>query len=97
MHYSVGKLDALPTLVPVLKAMGGRHVAYGTLPAHYPLVGNALLATLKAALGPAWTPEVAAAWTAVYGVVADTMMAGAAEYEAKAVKDAQAAAAVPMQ
>lgn len=69
----------LPQLVSVLKDLGRRHVSYGVVDAHYDAVGEALLATLKKALAPsgAWTPEVVAAWSTVYGVIASTMKAGA--------------------
>ena len=44
-------------------------------------MGGALLETLEAVLAPQglWTPQAAAAWAAVYGVVADTMKEGAKE------------------
>ena len=42
-------------------------------------MGQALLTTLKKGLGAEWTSEVEAAWTSVYGTVATTMKAGAAE------------------
>ena len=86
LHFAVGKLNDLPTLVPVLKKMGARHIKYGTLDAHYPLVGAALLHTLSMAMGKDWTPETKTAWTKVYGIVADTMMEGAREAEAAALK-----------
>ena len=63
LHFAVGKLNDLPTLVPVLKKMGARHIAYGTIDAHYPLVGAALLHTLGMAIGMDWTPETKAEWT----------------------------------
>lgn len=63
--------------MPVLKDLGRRHVEYRVRPEHYPIVGGALLDTLAVALGPKWTPEVKAAWVAVYTVVADTMIEGA--------------------
>ena len=52
---------------------------YGVVPAHYDLVGDMLIKTLKDALGPDFTPEVQKAWTDVYGIVSATMQAGAAE------------------
>lgn len=55
-------------------------LADGVLPAHYDVVGQALLATLGAGLGDAFTPDVKQAWTTVYGVVADTMKSGAEEF-----------------
>jgi len=42
-------------------------------------VGHALLWTLEQGLGAAFTPDVRAAWTRVYGLLAETMQAGAAE------------------
>jgi len=70
---AVGKLDDLPTLVPVLEQLGQRHVGYGVQPAHYDTVGAALLKTLEQGLGPSYTPEVKEAWTSVYGVMVGVM------------------------
>ena len=74
---AVGKLNDLGTLVPILQAMGKRHVAYGVVDGHYATVGGALLKTLEMGLGPAFTAPVKAAWTEVYGVMADTMIQAA--------------------
>jgi hemoglobin-like flavoprotein len=76
---AVGALHDLDALVPKVKALGMRHVGYGATAEHYQVVGDVLLFTLERALGNAFTPEVRAAWTKVYGVLADTMQAGAAE------------------
>lgn len=72
---AVNGLNNVGTLVPVLQALGRRHAAYRVEARHYPTVGQALLDTLALGLGPAFTPETREAWTVVYGVVADTMMA----------------------
>jgi nitric oxide dioxygenase len=76
---AVGGLTDLEALVPKVKALGARHVGYGARAADYNVVGEALLWTLERGLGEAFTPEVRAAWTNVYGVLAATMQAGAAE------------------
>ena len=47
---------------------------YGVVPAHYDVVGQALLATLEGGLGAEWTAQVKAAWIAVYGVISTTMI-----------------------
>jgi hemoglobin-like flavoprotein len=47
--------------------------------AHYDTVDAALLWTLEQGLGDVFTPEVRAAWTKLYGVLATTMQAAAAE------------------
>ena len=83
------------------QGLGKRHVPYGVLPAHYDVVGQALLATLEGGLGAEWNdqvrrapctplplsatrrlpiafpmarPQVKASWTAVYGIIAKTMI-----------------------
>jgi len=79
---AVGKLDELDTLVPVLQALGKRHVGYGVKDAHYQTVGGALLKTLGQGLGEGFTPAVKDAWTAVYGVMVSVMVAPAAKLAA---------------
>ncbi|MDB5590606.1 MAG: globin [Enterovirga sp.] len=54
--------------------LGRRHAGYGAEPAHYGLVGQALLASLEELLGRRFTPEVQAAWTALYGQLSRAMM-----------------------
>ncbi|HEX4790616.1 MAG TPA: globin domain-containing protein [Actinospica sp.] len=79
----VAKLDDLGTVVKLLEGLGRRHVGYGALPEHYPAVGASLLAALEYFAGPeAWTSEMAAAWTELYGVVAETMIGAAAQVAA---------------
>jgi len=76
---AVGALDDLDTLVPKVKALGARHIAYGAAATHYEVVGQAFLWTLARGLGDSFTAEVRAAWTKTYNVLAATMQAGAAE------------------
>lgn len=77
---AVGKLDQIDQLVPVLQDLGRRHMGYGVQPQHYDAVGAALLQTLEQGLGEeAFTPDVRAAWTAVYALLAGTMMQACAE------------------
>jgi hemoglobin-like flavoprotein len=73
---AVGSLDRLDALLPVVQSLGERHVGYGVTPAHFAPFGAALLWTLEQGLGPAFTPEVKAAWTTVYGVLSQTMIDG---------------------
>jgi hemoglobin-like flavoprotein len=68
-----------------LKGLGTRHVKYGVLPEHYPMVGSSLLKTLEWGLESNWTPEVKQAWTEVYGSVTQLMLAGA-EYSPEVLK-----------
>ena len=74
---AVGKLNDLDALIPILKGLGKRHAGYGVKDAHYATVGAALLLTLSQGLGNAFTPAVKAAWTEVYGVMAQVMQGAA--------------------
>ena len=64
-------------LLEALKDLGARHFEYGVIPAHYPIVGEALICTLEVALGKKWTPKVKQGWTAIYGIVSTAMLEGA--------------------
>jgi len=77
LGFCVGKLNTLDEIVPAVKELGRRHASYGVTNDAYQTVGAALLWTLEQGLGPHFTPDVKGAWTAVYGVLADTMQAGA--------------------
>jgi nitric oxide dioxygenase len=68
---AIGALDRLEAIVPDLKAMGKRHIAYGVKREQYQQVGEALLWTLEQGLGADFTPELKAAWTKVYAALAD--------------------------
>jgi hemoglobin-like flavoprotein len=72
-------------LADALKGLGARHVKYGALPDHYPLVGNSLLKTFEQYLGTDWTPEVKAAWVDAYGLITAVMLDGA-DYSEESVQ-----------
>jgi hemoglobin-like flavoprotein len=74
-------LHDLDTIVPILRGLGARHVAYGARPEHYPVVGGALIASMAEVAGDAWQPEHERAWTAAVDVVAGAMLDGAAELD----------------
>jgi hemoglobin-like flavoprotein len=76
LRRSLRNLDAI---VPALRELGARHVAYGAQPQHYPVVGEALIGAMASIAGPAWSPAHEAAWRAAFGVVAGAMMDGATE------------------
>jgi hemoglobin-like flavoprotein len=73
----VNGLGNLESVLPAASALAKRHVSYGAKPAHYPVVGAALLWTLEKGLGDGWTPEVADAWTAAYGTLSGFMISEA--------------------
>ena len=78
----VNGLNNLDTILPAASVLAKRHVGYGAEAAHYPVVGEALLWTLETGLGEAWTPPVAAAWTAAYATLSNFMISEAYGQEA---------------
>ena len=73
----VNGLGDLQSILPAASALAIRHVSYGARAEHYPVVGAALLWTLEKGLGEAWTPDVAAAWSAAYGTLSGFMISKA--------------------
>jgi hemoglobin-like flavoprotein len=63
----------MDALLPVVRELGMRHVAYGVRDDHYGTVGTALLWTLEQALRADFTPEVKSAWIKTYGVLSQSM------------------------
>lgn len=78
----VDLVDDPQGLVRFCGHLGRDHRKFGTLSAHFPAVGECLLASLARYAGPAWTADIAAAWTKAYGVVAQVMISAAEEDEA---------------
>ena len=70
-------------LTNALKGLGARHVKYGAMPEHYPLVGNTLLKTFEQYLGADWTPDAKQAWVDAYGLITQVMLEGADYSEAE--------------
>ena len=70
----INGLGDLNSILPAASALAKRHVGYGVDATHYAVVGDALLWTLERGLGPAWTKDVALAWTTTYTTLADFMI-----------------------
>jgi hemoglobin-like flavoprotein len=70
-------LDQPEALVPVLRHLGARHVAYGATPGHFAVVGEALVDTMDRLAPQPLDNATRAAWNMLYGWVAVTMMEGA--------------------
>ena len=81
----VENLNNPDVLTKTLKGLGTKHVKYGVLPEHYPLVGNSLLKTFEQYLKEAWNPEVKEAWVDAYGVITELMLKGAKDADKAAL------------
>jgi methyl-accepting chemotaxis protein len=77
-------LRNLDPILPKLRELGARHVAYGARPEHYPIVGAVLIASMAEVAGQGWRPEYEQAWAEAYDVVQAVMLEGALFAEAAA-------------
>jgi nitric oxide dioxygenase len=73
---AVDSLAHLEELASDVRALGRRHAGYGVEERHYATVGAALIWTLERVLGAGFSAEMAEAWSAAYGVLADVMKEG---------------------
>jgi nitric oxide dioxygenase len=74
---AIDSLERLDNLIPTIQALGLRHKTYGVTVDHFDTVREALLWAFEKNLGAAFTPEVKAAWIAVYTLLANTMQQAA--------------------
>jgi hemoglobin-like flavoprotein len=83
LRKSLRDLDAI---VPKLRELGARHVAYRAKPEHYPVVGEVLIGAMATIAGPAWQAEHEQAWRRALAIVSGAMLEGAeaADLEAAA-------------
>jgi hemoglobin-like flavoprotein len=81
LRKSLRDLDAI---VPKLRELGARHVAYGARPEHYPVVGEVLIGSMAEIAGEAWRPEHERAWGEAFTIVAGAMIEGAESIELEA-------------
>ncbi|MFC3282062.1 NO-inducible flavohemoprotein [Litchfieldella rifensis] len=58
----------------VLATVVSKHVSLGIRPDQYPIVGECLMAAIGEVLGEAVTPEIAAAWSALYEELAGLLI-----------------------
>ncbi|AFY37761.1 globin [[Leptolyngbya] sp. PCC 7376] len=72
----VDNLKKTDTLTHALQGLGTRHVKYGVLPEHYPMVGRTLLKAMAIALDEQWTTEFSEAWAEAYATITEIMLDG---------------------
>ncbi|MGP8300468.1 globin domain-containing protein [Streptomyces inhibens] len=77
-------VDDAEVLSAYLANLGRGHRKYGTLPDHYPAVGECLLNALARYATSSWGPETEAAWVRAYTAISQIMIDAAAENEAVA-------------
>jgi hemoglobin-like flavoprotein len=74
LSYVVMKLNTLDEIDEALAALGKRHQQYGADPAHYDIVGNCLVDTLKNGLAEHWYDELQEAWICAFMILKNAML-----------------------
>ncbi|MFF3397110.1 globin domain-containing protein [Streptomyces sp. NPDC002659] len=74
-------MDNAEVLTDYLQHLGRGHRKYGTEPAHYPAVGEALLGALARYATSTWDEATEAAWVRTYTTISQIMIDAAAENE----------------
>lgn len=75
--FAVHKLNSFNDIVSDVRALGVRHKGYNVKPAHFEVVGEALLWTLNKSLGNKWNEETEQAWAATYNTLSKIMIEAA--------------------
>ena len=76
----VGSLTTPEEMAAYLAHLGRDHRKYSVRPEMYPAVGDALVATLRAYAGPAFTPAAEQAWAHAYQAASSLMIAAADQH-----------------
>jgi nitric oxide dioxygenase len=71
-------------LAAVLEGIANKHASLGVKAEQYPIVGEHLLASIKAVLGDAATEDIISAWAQAYGNLADILMGRESELREQA-------------
>ncbi len=74
----VKNLSAPDRLRGPLMDLGRRHNAYGTLPAHYPIVRDTLVSVMSDMAGEGWNDQLQSDWLGALDFVSAVMLEGAA-------------------
>jgi hemoglobin-like flavoprotein len=69
----IAALDDPEALVGLAASLGRRHASYSVEERHFDAFRESFIETLEATLGPPFTPELRAAWTEAWALVASLM------------------------
>lgn len=61
-------------LTEIMAELGVKHIRYGVRPDMFPMMGDALMATLEGTIGDSFTDNVREAWKETYGELSSDMI-----------------------
>ena len=74
LAWVVEHLEQGEQLKATLRQLGQRHEQYGAEPAHYPLIADAMIATMAEVSGASWNGDIEGDWRTALERVADIML-----------------------
>jgi len=74
-------LNDLSSVVSLIRVTAARHVKYGVVPAHFPVVGTVLLEALEEADQEFWSDRLRLAWSNLYQILAGMMITAMQEIQ----------------
>jgi hemoglobin-like flavoprotein len=74
LGFIISRLNRLEEITEHIQKLATRHAGYGVQPAHYEMVGAALLWTLQRGLPDDWNPELEVAWAECYALLSSAMI-----------------------
>jgi nitric oxide dioxygenase len=74
---ALNSLESRTTILGIVEALARRHGHLGIKPAHFAVVGQALLETLARRLGPDFSDDASETWRDAYVAFSETLMAAA--------------------
>lgn len=79
LNMVVTNLNKFDKIIDAVRALGQRHAGYGATPAHYEVVGIALVTALKKVTPGGLKPEEEGAWVSAYNIISEAMIQAAEE------------------
>lgn len=83
LGHIVSNVDDTEALTEFVEQLGRDHRRFAVRPEHYPIVGKALVFTLKTGLGERWTDYLQEQWIEAYSIVSAAMIDAARRYDGK--------------
>jgi len=80
LGWSLSMLNDASGLEAALEGLGARHMNYGVRESDYEVVGQALIGMLEEVLGERFDAATREAWGELYGVISESMIAGARKH-----------------
>lgn len=76
LSFVIEHMQDIEKVIPVIKELGDRHQDYGTKPAHYEIVLEAMIETFEKHFGDSFTHEMRMKWIKLYRFMSEIMMLG---------------------